>query len=383
MAFGSKSGDNYGAGKNLSFSYTIEDKDGDTSTATASLKVKNPNLPEAPSAPDERVNESQLAIGNHLGGGSITDSHTFTLPGGFTVNAGDLGAHILPNGTLTISQVGSTVTYSYTLTSPVNDGTPNVSDGQNTANNANSFTVHLDGPFGQSLTVPVNIDIKDDIPLAHAIETSISASASVNTNLQLVLDVSGSMGNNAGGLTFVSKLLAAKEAIYELLDSHQNAGSVMVQLITFSTGAATQFSTWVSAETLKTTLFTLSAGGSTNYDAPLDQAVNHAWVGDHSANQFNSGNFQNVSYFLSDGEPNVNGGVAGTAGITGIEITNWTTFLNAHNIDSFAFGMGTGATQSTLDPIAYNGAAHTEANATIVSNFNNLPTELTNTVSGS
>jgi VCBS repeat-containing protein len=180
VTFDSKSGDNYGAGKALSFTYTIEDKDGDTSTATATLSVKNPDLPTPPSAPDEVVNESQLASGNKLGGGSITDSHTFQLPAGFTVTAADLGAHTLPNGTLTISQVGSTVTYAFTLSSAYNDGTTATSDGQNLVNAANSYTVHLDGPFGQSVSVPVNIDIKDDVPVASADTGSVNSGATLN-----------------------------------------------------------------------------------------------------------------------------------------------------------------------------------------------------------
>jgi uncharacterized protein YegL len=265
-----------------------------------------------------------------------------------------------------------------------NAGDPN--DVAHLATNALQATITVTDGDGDKASSSVDISSRisfyDDGPTAHAISETISASASVNTNLQLVLDVSGSMADPAGGLTLVRKLVAAKEAIYQLLDAYQNAGSVMVQLITFSTGANTQFSTWVSAETLKHTLFGLSAGGNTNYDAPLDQAINHAWTGDKSAGQFTSGSFQNTSYFLSDGLPNVNGGVEGTAGITGTEITKWTSFLNAHNIDSFAFGMGSGATQSTLNPIAYDGAAHTDANAKIVTDFSNLPTELTNTVSG-
>src|SRR6185369_2039723 len=109
----------------------------------------------------------------------------------------------------------------------------------------------------------------DDGPTANPLTVDISASSTVDTNLQIVLDVSGSMGDNAAGLTLVSKLLAAKEAIYQLLDAYENAGDVKVQLITFSTGAATQFSTWVDGNDLKHLLFTLAAGGTTNYDAPL------------------------------------------------------------------------------------------------------------------
>ena len=45
---------------------------------------------------------------------------------------------------------------------------------------------------------------------------------------------------------------------------------------------------------------------------------------------------QNVSYFLSDGEPTED------FGISLGEEAGWTSFLNANDINSFAFGMGGG-----------------------------------------
>ena len=71
---------------------------------------------------------------------------------------------------------------------------------------------------------------------------------------------------------------------------------------------------------------------------------------------------QNVAYFLSDGDPTANQDwpqVSGTLTQDGIqpgEENFWiNNFLKTNHIDSFALGIGSGATATELNPIAYDG----------------------------
>ncbi|MDT7524180.1 type I secretion C-terminal target domain-containing protein [Rhodoferax sp. TBRC 17198] len=79
-------------------------------------------------------------------------------------------------------------------------------------------------------------------------------------------------------------------------------------------------------------------------------------------------NAQNVSYFLTDGAPTA-GQEMGAA-----DEAIWTDFLNRNDINSFAYGMGTGATQANLDPIAYNGlGAGNNTAGVVVADITQLP----------
>lgn len=65
------------------------------------------------------------------------------------------------------------------------------------------------------------------------------------------------------------------------------------------------------------------------------------------------------------------------------EAKDWADFLTANNINSFALGMGSGATQSALNPIAYNGvsgASPANTTAVVVTDFSQLAATLLSTV---
>ncbi len=362
------------------FVYTIQDGDGDTSTSHLDITV-NKAGPQ-PITSGVTVDEAYLpgsstqAAGSHSTGAPDTVSSNLGLPTGVTVQ--DPGTYHLTYGDLTVNKDGS---YSYTLLHNVTE-TPAANNGADVVPNADHYQVHIVDGSGNTSTALINISIKDDVPIANPINMSVSASASINTNLEITLDVSGSMGDNAAGLTNTSKLLAAKEAIYQLLDAYGNAGSVMVQLVTFSTGAQTQFSTWVSAETLKTLLYSVQTQNSTDYHAAVAQIEALNWTHAGTGGPFTTGNYQNVAYFLSDGVPNVNDNYS-TPYIQGSELTTWDNFLTTNHINSYAFGMGSDATVSALAPLGYNGNTGKANTPTIVTDFNTLPTTLTGTVNGS
>ena len=80
-------------------------------------------------------------------------------------------------------------------------------------------------------------------------------------------------------------------------------------------------------------------------------------------------------------QQNQNHGFGGSNGITGSEITTWQDFLNSHDITSYALGMGSGATQSGLNPIAYDGkGAGSDLDGIVVTDLNQLTPTLVTTV---
>ena len=239
------------------------------------------------------------------------------------------------------------------------------------------------------------ISFKDDGPSVTAATNSGQATQVQNTNLMLILDVSGSMGDPSGyqGMT---RMEVMQKSALELLDKYSAYGTVMVNIITFASSANNPTSVWVNVDVAKSTILGLVPSGSTNYDDALNEAIKA--FGD-------SGRLtgaQNVSYFMSDGLPNANSlsgsaatvpdgsnslgggdGIDGDGATLSGETKDWADFLTANNINSFALGMGSGATQSALDPIAYNGvsgASPANTTAVVVTDFSQLAATLLSTV---
>jgi large repetitive protein len=212
----------------------------------------------------------------------------------------------------------------------------------------------------------LTVNVEDDSPMASASIQTIAV-APVDTNLLLMLDVSGSM-ISSDGVGGASRLASAISALNSLLDSYDSFGEVRVRLVTFSSTASAVGSAWTTVADAKAQLAAISATGGTNYDAAL-AAGQTAFT---SSGKLASG--QNIAYFLSDGQPNT-GTDIGSA-----DETAWKGFLHNNQITSFALGMGTGASQGPLDPIAYNGATDTNLNGQVITDFNKLANALQATV---
>ena len=186
------------------------------------------------------------------------------------------------------------------------------------------------------------------------VSTSI-VPTNAQTNVTLILDLSGSM-DDPSGLSGLSRLDVAKAAINELLEQYDNRGVVMVRLITFSDGADSHGGVWMTVDAAKAVVAGLTASGSTNYDAALLAAID---AFDDSGKLSGPGT-QNVSYFLSDGAPTVGSdwpqidGTQTTSGIQGDEQDVWESFLTSNNIISYAIGVGSGVSTSNLNPIAFD-----------------------------
>ncbi|WP_454563198.1 retention module-containing protein [Pseudomonas sp. AIG] len=358
------------------FTYTIRDSDGDESTTTITINVADSKL-VASVDQDVTVYEKALDLtkdGQDLAAGTVTGSDptntgetaTGTLVGAVTGGTGAITYTLVGSATGSYGQIqlNADGTYTYTLTSAPKTS-PSANDGANTL--SESFTYKATDALGNSTTSTLVVNIVDDVPKAVASDRSVAA-VEIDSNILIVLDISGSMAD-ASGVPGLSRLALAKQAISALLDKYDDLGDVKVQLVTFSSNATDRTTVWVDVATAKTLLAGLTAGGGTNYDAAVATMYN----------AFNtSGKLtgaQNVGYFFSDGKPNE--GDIGTADEATLK-----AFLDANNIKNYAIGLGSGVSNANLDPLAYDGISHTNTNAVVVTDLNQLNSVLSGTVQG-
>lgn len=241
---------------------------------------------------------------------------------------------------------------------------------------------------GDNDTVSANFTVSvNSAPTAIADNAYVAEGQSGETNLLLVVDVSGSMADSVSynGST-MSRLDATKLALIDLLHSYDSASSdARVRLVQFSgdndgtdTGDATAVgSGWMTIAQAITAVTGLTygdlqgMGDLTNYDAALAMAQSAFGTTGKLAGA------QNVAYFLSDGEPNIG---SGGAGISSGEESNWKTFLNNNDMVSYAIGVGGGVTGANLNPVAWNGKDGTEMGGLVVTNESDLSSVLQTTV---
>ncbi|MFP3676411.1 retention module-containing protein [Pseudomonas sp. SIMBA_041] len=358
------------------FTYTIRDSDGDESTTTITINVSDTGL-KAVVDQDVTVYEKALDLnqdGQDLAPGTVTGSEpgntgetaTGTLVGSVTGGSGALTYSLVGSATGTYGQIllNPNGTYTYTLTSAPKTS-PNANDGPNTL--SESFTYKATDALGNSTTSTIVVNIVDDVPKAVASDRSVAA-VEIDSNILIVLDISGSMidPSGVGGL---SRLDLAKQAISALLDKYDDLGDVKVQLVTFSSNATDRTSVWVDVATAKTLLAGLSAGGGTNYDA----AVATMQTAFNTSGKLTGA--QNVGYFFSDGKPNE--GDIGTTDEAALK-----AFLDANGIKNYAIGLGSGVSNANLNPLAYDGSTHTDTNAVVVTDLTQLNSVLSGTVAG-
>ncbi|SMQ25680.1 type I secretion C-terminal target domain (VC_A0849 subclass) [Pseudomonas helmanticensis] len=359
------------------FTYTIRDSDGDESTTTITINVADSKL-VASVDQDVTVYEKALDLtkdGQDLAPGTVTGSDptntgetaTGTLVGAVTGGSGAITYTLVGSATGTYGQIqlNADGTYTYTLTSAPKT-TPNANDGANTL--SESFTYKATDALGNSTTSTLVVNIVDDVPKAVASDRSVAA-VEIDSNILIVLDISGSMAD-ASGVPGLSRLDLAKQAISALLDKYDDLGDVKVQLVTFSSNATDRTSVWVDVATAKTLLAGLNAGGGTNYDAAV-AALQTAF---NTSGKLTGA--QNVGYFFSDGKPTT-GQDIGTSDEAALK-----NFLDANNIKNYAIGLGSGVSNANLDPLAYDGISHTNTNAVVVTDLNQLNSVLSGTVQG-
>lgn len=250
-----------------------------------------------------------------------------------------------------------------------------------------TFGVQGTGANASLPTGSLTVTVVDDQPrVPSAVVTDM---ATLDTNVLIVLDTSNSM-NAASGIGQLSRLQAAIEAINQLLQRYDQQGDVKVRLVTFATDTKDLGGRWLSVAEAKAELsaIQLDGRGYTNYD----RALASAQTAFDTAGKL--GGAQNVSYFLSDGNPSLSsrfpsigpGGQNGSTqeglgdGIDAGEELGWRQFIEDRQIRSLAVGMGTDITSTRyLDPIAVDGHAASDLKGVVVQSFTNLADVLVGT----
>ena len=392
------------ANQNESFTYRITDADGDTSEAVQNIVITNANTQPTAGTAAGVVDDEGLANGIAGGTGDVTgqattatgvlphdfggdgkaavDPVSFSSMHGTTGTVGTEAVTYAWNGatnTLTATSARGPVftvqvdggaetgagAYAFTLLKPVLHATGNA---ENDAVVNLTYTVRDSNGDATNGTLSITID--DDTPVANARIKTINEAASNNSNVMLLLDVSGSM-DDPSGLTGLTRLDVLKASVVELLEQYDNMGDVKVRIVTFSSNADAVGAVWMSVAEAKAAVLSLTAGGSTNYDDTLSDAVTAFSSSGSIAGA------QNVAYFVSDGEPNQ---PSGSAGISPTEQAVWENFLSTNKVVSYALGAGTGVTASALEPVAFNGASGQQMPAIVVTDMSQLTATLVGTV---
>ena len=176
-----------------------------------------------------------------------------------------------------------------------------------------------------------------------------------NYNIAFLIDTSGSMGN--------SRVTTAKEQIIDVLNSlisntnQAGSGVVNVLLIDFDTSARTLLSVDLSdpdaITQITNALLTMSTGGYTNYYSAFTAALD--WF-QYGAPTNNIGT--NQTYFITDGYPNRDGGLTGSA------LSNGLLAFNLLNVVSMvqAIGIGNGVNSGVLQQLDSDGIIFNNVN---------------------
>ncbi|QJI17158.1 MULTISPECIES: retention module-containing protein [unclassified Pseudomonas] len=375
------------------FVYTVRDADGDLSTTTLTINVADSGLVASvdgdvtvyEKALDLKLDGLDLAPGTVIGSDPTATSETATgtLVGSTTGGTGPLSFSLVGSATGSYGQIllNANGTYTYTLTSAPKT-LPNSNDGPNVL--TETFTYKVTDQLGNSTTSSIVVSIVDDMPIVVSSAREVTATE-VDSNLLLIIDISGSMNDasGAGG----TRLDLAKASITQLLNRYDDMGDVKVQIVTFNDSSQQLSSQWVSVATAKTLVNGLTAFNGTNYDSALGTAQ----TAYGTAGKLEGA--QNVAYFFSDGNPTTsntnNPNNPGNAvnpeygdGIDATEEGVWRAFLDANGIKAYAIGLGAGVNGIYLDPVAYDGSTHTNTNAVVVANLAGLDAVLAGTVQG-
>ncbi|HGE5983839.1 TPA: Ig-like domain-containing protein, partial [Vibrio cholerae] len=221
-------------------------------------------------------------------------------------------------------------------------------------------------------TGKVTLVIEDDAPVAKEVFHVAESELKQGANVQLILDVSGSMAWGAGNGKM--RLEVMQESAKLLLDqySSNSNGHVLVQLVVFNHAASIKTSDnsyWMSVKDAKAYIDDLSARWQTDYDHAIELAEKF-WSGNQNVSPLSGAT--NVSYFLSDGRPEGDdNGNPNT--IEDDELESWINHLKANQITALAYGMGNNVPQGELDKVAYDGHLNLDTNAVVVPDVTKLP----------
>jgi hypothetical protein len=207
-------------------------------------------------------------------------------------------------------------------------------------------------------TGTLTIQVEDDRPVVVTPQTAHIEGAGIQTNLMLIVDVSGSM-NDGSGVPGKTRLDIAKESLLSLLNTYDSLGTTKVRIVTFSNDGDDIGERWITVSAAKNYIWSLRADGGTNYMGAIEESISAFADPGKLVGQ----GVQNISYFLSDGEP---------WNSYGVPEEQWINFLKANDIKSYSLGMGSQVSQSALDLAAYDGVSEKNTDAIVVTDMSKL-----------
>ncbi|MEG6504753.1 VWA domain-containing protein [Nitratidesulfovibrio sp. 1201_IL3209] len=359
----------------LDFQFSVIDGDGDVITKELDISVLASTAPSAGEAISLGLDDVDAEGGAtdsafaHLSftpgsAGLDADDYSFSLasPPSVTGLNGDIVWSIDGSGHL-IGKIGGVSAIELSLSGGGATGvdvTAKLIDPLAHADGSTPVTVNgIHVVANDGVTTPatgtVNLTINDDGP--SAISEVDDYTGGMTNNVVIVLDVSGSMGDDANGSApgNASRLDLAKDAIEQLLEAYGSLGAMNVKLVWFDSSAHSHEG-WLTGPTALTQALNilngLDDGGNTDYDGALALVASQLSSGLPPADN-------SVVYFLSDGEPYPSGNA-----VNSTEQAAWEAFLQSSPIDMvYAFGMGTGITSTTeLNPVGWERGTNSNAN---------------------
>ncbi|MCL2907700.1 type I secretion C-terminal target domain-containing protein, partial [Shewanella fodinae] len=226
--------------------------------------------------------------------------------------------------------------------------------GNNNSDTPQSTTLHVIGD-GAGLIAGGD---GNDVLVGDTGGNTITTVPGANYNIALIVDTSGSM-DYASGTSGKSRLELAQDALKQLatqLNGHD--GTVNITLISFASGAAEQITlNNFSAndhklEQLTQAIDDLSANGATNYEAALKTA--ESWF--DGKNVGNTGDYINMSFFLTDGNPTTYTGDRSNSG-SSTDVNDMSLAIaaadslihgNGYSVSLNAIGIGSGINSDFL-----------------------------------
>ncbi|MGV2864458.1 VCBS domain-containing protein, partial [Achromobacter sp. AGC39] len=217
-------------------------------------------------------------------------------------------------------------------------GGQNTSGTYNFVLNTNNMVTGENVGSGTGTTPVLNGGSGDDIILGDKGGTVVTVEPGKNYNIALVVDTSGSMAYGLNGSENVSYANSRMKLVIDALKSLANQlaghdGTVNVTLIGFAAHAGQNLTlqnlSQSNLKQLTDAIGNLSANGGTNYEAAFNTAV--SWFNSQAtAGKTAAAGYENVTFFLTDGDPtyyydrygNLNGTGSSTSATTLQESVN-------------------------------------------------------------
>ncbi|HHB1592645.1 TPA: Calx-beta domain-containing protein [Vibrio campbellii] len=367
----------------IDFSYTITDNDGDSKAGNFAV---NPYAP--PIVEGVTLNVSEEGLGNAIADDFALNGFMDTTDSTLDMDQLTLGQTVdsvaLNVPTVNLTSNGEAITWALSNNDQLLVGS---ADGKEvikiSVNDTGAISSKLLGPIDHpdtsgedslNIEVPVvvsnalgltnsaiaNVVIEDDSPDSTSIVHDVVAETKESANVQLIMDVSGSMRTG-------NRLQIMKDSTTQLLNQYESIGQTRVQIIKYS-GSATTYAiagaTWLTVDEAKAYIDTLTAGGATNYNRAINEAKG-SW---DDAGKLPSAS--NVSYFLSDGQPN-----PASSFINDARENSWIDHLtdSDNQITALAYGMGVNLMPDQLDRVAYDGFLNQDLDGVVVPDVTQLP----------